>query len=121
MSVQENTSGVLIRFSDPYAILNMCLEQVLMDVGGGRGELLSRAMAYAGSHSKGVLLDRQWVLDRCGHTAPILRLVVLVGRSLCAQCVLCAGVYISCGGTQVSPLLQCDLRQYCWPADSMWL
>lgn len=39
--------------------------QVIMDVGGGRGELLARCMLYAGHESKGVLFDRQWVLDRC--------------------------------------------------------
>jgi hypothetical protein len=37
--------------------------KVVMDVGGGRGELLSRCMLYAGHESKGVLFDRQWVLD----------------------------------------------------------
>jgi hypothetical protein len=36
----------------------------VMDVGGGRGELLSRCMLYAGERCKGVLLDRPWVLDR---------------------------------------------------------
>ena len=35
-----------------------------MDVGGGRGELLARCMLYAGHESRGVLFDRQWVLDR---------------------------------------------------------
>ena len=37
----------------------------VMDVGGGRGELLSRCMLYAGEQCCGVLLDRPWVLDRC--------------------------------------------------------
>lgn len=37
--------------------------KVIMDVGGGRGELLARCMLYAGHESKGVLFDRQWVLD----------------------------------------------------------
>eukprot|EP00891_Asterochloris_glomerata_P005597 jgi/Astpho2/5597/fgenesh1_pg.00079_%23_53_t len=32
--------------------------RVVMDVGGGQGELLSRAMLYAGNQCKGVLLDR---------------------------------------------------------------
>ena len=38
--------------------------RVVMDVGGGQGELLSRAMLYAGDQCKGVLLDRPHVLDR---------------------------------------------------------
>ncbi len=38
--------------------------QVIMDVGGGRGELLARCMLYAGHESRGVLFDRPWVLDR---------------------------------------------------------
>ena len=38
--------------------------QVVMDVGGGQGELLSRAMLYAGNQCRGVLLDRPHVLDR---------------------------------------------------------
>lgn len=38
--------------------------RVVMDVGGGQGELLSRAMLYAGNQCKGVLLDRPHVLDR---------------------------------------------------------
>ena len=36
----------------------------IMDVGGGRGEMLSRCMAAAGREVRGVLMDRQWVLDR---------------------------------------------------------
>ena len=38
----------------------------VMDVGGGRGELLSRCMLYAGEQCRGVLMDRPWVLDRWG-------------------------------------------------------
>ena len=37
----------------------------IMDVGGGRGEMLSHCMLAAGEHCKGVLMDRPWVLDRC--------------------------------------------------------
>ena len=36
----------------------------IMDVGGGRGEMLSRCMAAAGRDVRGVLMDRPWVLDR---------------------------------------------------------
>ena len=36
----------------------------IMDVGGGRGEMLSRCMAAAGPAARGVLMDRPWVLDR---------------------------------------------------------
>lgn len=39
--------------------------RVILDVGGGRGELLSSAMSWSGAHCKGVLLDRQMVIDRC--------------------------------------------------------
>jgi hypothetical protein len=35
----------------------------IMDIGGGRGEMLSRAMSHAGPDCKGVLMDRPWVLD----------------------------------------------------------
>lgn len=44
--------------------------QCVMDVGGGRGECLSHCMLYAGSQCRGVLMDRPWVLDRCGKTIP---------------------------------------------------
>ena len=37
----------------------------IMDVGGGRGEMLSRGMACAGPACRGILMDRPWVLDRC--------------------------------------------------------
>ena len=37
----------------------------IMDVGGGRGEMLSSCMAAAGPAVRGVLMDRPWVLDRC--------------------------------------------------------
>ena len=37
----------------------------IMDVGGGRGEMLSRGMACAGPGCRGILMDRPWVLDRC--------------------------------------------------------
>ncbi len=37
----------------------------IMDVGGGRGEMLSRCMACAGPDCRGILMDRPWVLDRC--------------------------------------------------------
>ena len=36
----------------------------IMDVGGGRGECLSRCMQAAGQQCKGVLMDRPWVLNR---------------------------------------------------------
>ena len=39
---------------------------VIMDVGGGRGEMLSHCMAAAGPKCRGILYDRQWVLDRWG-------------------------------------------------------
>ncbi|KAK9836012.1 hypothetical protein WJX81_006289 [Elliptochloris bilobata] len=35
----------------------------IMDVGGGRGEMLSRCMACAGAACRGILMDRPWVLD----------------------------------------------------------
>jgi hypothetical protein len=35
-----------------------------MDVGGGHCHLLSTAMSWAGPGVKGVLLDRQFVVDR---------------------------------------------------------
>lgn len=37
---------------------------VVMDVGGARGELLSRCMLYAGEKARGVLLDRPLVIER---------------------------------------------------------
>ena len=37
----------------------------IMDVGGGRGELLSRCLSYGSQDVRGVLMDRPWVLDRC--------------------------------------------------------
>ncbi|CAL5227239.1 g10163 [Coccomyxa viridis] len=37
--------------------------QCVMDVGGGRGECLSHCMLHAGPQCRGVLMDRQWVLD----------------------------------------------------------
>jgi len=37
--------------------------KVMMDVGGGRGHLLSTVMSYASSECKGILLDRQFVID----------------------------------------------------------
>jgi cyclopropane fatty-acyl-phospholipid synthase-like methyltransferase len=37
--------------------------KVVMDVGGGHGELLSHCMLYAGPESKGVLMDRPHVLE----------------------------------------------------------
>lgn len=36
----------------------------IMDVGGGRGEMLSSCMSYGSSTVRGVLMDRPWVLDR---------------------------------------------------------
>lgn len=38
--------------------------RVILDVGGGRGELLSSAMSWAGPQAKGLLLDREMVIDR---------------------------------------------------------
>ena len=35
----------------------------IMDVGGGRGELLSSCMSWAGSDVKGVLFDRPFVIE----------------------------------------------------------
>lgn len=35
----------------------------MMDVGGGRGEMLSSCMSFGNSSVKGVLMDRPWVLD----------------------------------------------------------
>eukprot|EP00882_Tetradesmus_deserticola_P009252 GHRQ01009762.1.p1 GENE.GHRQ01009762.1~~GHRQ01009762.1.p1 ORF type:complete len:396 (+),score=158.11 GHRQ01009762.1:234-1421(+) len=37
--------------------------RVVLDVGGGRGELLSSAMSWAGPQCRGLLLDRQMVID----------------------------------------------------------
>ncbi|KAF6265260.1 S-adenosyl-L-methionine-dependent methyltransferase [Scenedesmus sp. NREL 46B-D3] len=37
--------------------------RVVLDVGGGRGELLSSAMSWAGQQCRGLLLDRQMVID----------------------------------------------------------
>ena len=53
----------------------------IMDVGGGRGEMLSHCMLAAGEHCKGVLMDRPWVLDRCallckGHSMRCMGLVI---------------------------------------------
>lgn len=39
--------------------------KVILDVGGGRGELLSTVMSWAGPECKGLLLDVQMVIDRC--------------------------------------------------------
>ena len=44
----------------------------IMDVGGGRGEMLSRGMACAGPDCRGILMDRPWVLDRCVQTQEVL-------------------------------------------------
>ena len=44
----------------------------IMDVGGGRGEMLSRCMACAGPACRGILMDRPWVLDRCPRTPSTL-------------------------------------------------
>lgn len=38
--------------------------KAVMDVGGGRGELLSTVMSWAGPDCKGLLLDVQMVIDR---------------------------------------------------------
>lgn len=38
--------------------------QAIMDVGGGRGELLSTVLSWAGPDCKGLLLDVQMVIDR---------------------------------------------------------
>lgn len=38
--------------------------KVVMDVGGGRGELLSSVMSWAAADCKGLLLDVQMVVDR---------------------------------------------------------
>jgi hypothetical protein len=38
--------------------------KVVMDVGGGRGELLSTVMSWAGQDCRGLLLDVQMVIDR---------------------------------------------------------
>ncbi len=35
----------------------------IMDVGGGRGELLSNCMSWAGPDVKGVLFDRPFVIE----------------------------------------------------------
>lgn len=51
---------------------NACLQdafdwdslQVIMDVGGGLGELLSNVMSWARPDCKGLLLDVQMVIDR---------------------------------------------------------
>lgn len=37
---------------------------MILDVGGGRGELLSTVMSWAGQDCKGLLLDVQMVIDR---------------------------------------------------------
>eukprot|EP00879_Flechtneria_rotunda_P029871 GHRR01032334.1.p1 GENE.GHRR01032334.1~~GHRR01032334.1.p1 ORF type:complete len:371 (+),score=126.55 GHRR01032334.1:187-1299(+) len=37
--------------------------RVIVDVGGGRGELLSAVMSWAGQQTKGAILDRQMVID----------------------------------------------------------
>ena len=42
----------------------------MMDVGGGRGEMLSSCMSFGNSDVRGVLMDRPWVLDR--QASPIL-------------------------------------------------
>lgn len=60
-----------------------------MDVGGGRGELLARCMLYAGHESKGVLFDRQWVLDRCAsvrccHAACCRHQVACMACNMCS-------------------------------------
>ena len=36
----------------------------MMDVGGGRGEMLASCMSYGNDEVQGVLMDRPWVLDR---------------------------------------------------------
>jgi hypothetical protein len=35
----------------------------MMDVGGGRGEMLASCMSYGSDSVKGILMDRPWVLD----------------------------------------------------------
>jgi hypothetical protein len=42
----------------------------IMDVGGGRGEMLARCMACAGAQCRGILMDRPWVLDRRAPRSP---------------------------------------------------
>ena len=36
----------------------------IMDVGGGRGEMLGSCMSFGSNTVRGVLMDRPWVLDR---------------------------------------------------------
>lgn len=39
----------------------------MMDVGGGRGEMLASCLSYGSDSVKGILMDRPWVLDRLAH------------------------------------------------------
>ena len=56
----------------------------IMDVGGGRGEMLSSCMAAAGPAVRGVLMDRPWVLDRS--ISKLVCCVISVGMSLRSRC-----------------------------------
>ena len=78
-----------------------------MDVGGGRGELLARCMLYAGHESKGVLFDRQWVLDRCAsvrrrHAACCRHRVACTACDMCSINVPWSGPQLSSPGATAS-------------------
>ena len=44
-------------------VYNWKAAKCIMDVGGGRGELLSHCMSWAGPDVKGVLFDRPFVIE----------------------------------------------------------
>ena len=55
--------------------------RAILDVGGGRGELLSSAMSWAGDSCKGLLLDRQPVIARYVGKAGLGSVCIAVHRS----------------------------------------
>ena len=59
--------------------------RVVMDVGGGRGELLSTVMSWAGPDCKGLLLDVQMVIARCEAASPAIVILIGVSMGICNQ------------------------------------
>jgi hypothetical protein len=73
--------------------------RVVLDVGGGRGELLSSVMSWAGQQCRGLLLDRQMVIDRwarvglrlvCRHDQMLAAAIECIGRPQGAKICRCA-------------------------------
>jgi hypothetical protein len=56
---------VIDTFTPPQDAFDWSRCRAIMDVGGGRGELLSSVLSWAPPTCKGVLLDVQMVINRC--------------------------------------------------------